>query len=406
LQKTNLMLVENNNVKKILPFRFFKGNWEQSSKKEKPFKYQVSAQTLLVQDAQLSWSRLTADISKSTATPNVSIINDFFIPELRRNRRIWVYLPLDYKKTDKCYPVIYMHDGQNLFDRMTSYSGEWQVDETMNLLQAQGDFGAIVVGIDNGGINRLNEYSPWRNSNYGGGEGDLYLDFIVKTLKPYIDTNYRTLPERATTGMIGSSMGGLITMYAGLKYPDIFSKLGVFSPSFWFGSNIFKLAREKLKMFDTKVYLMGGEKESATMVSSLRRMYDTLQAVGYTKEELHLAIRPDAMHSEWFWQREYPIAYKWLFEDVACEEYDDMVKHETGIFRNAQSELLAMETEEDDKTVTIYNANWEQVLCLKPDEEGNMDLEGLPDDLYFLQYQYQQRTIFRKAIVKSEIMAT
>jgi predicted alpha/beta superfamily hydrolase len=396
----------NNNVKTLIPFQFRRGNWESTDKQEKPFKHQVSAQTLVVSDGSISWKKLTEELAKSTATPNVTIINDFYIPQLRRNRRVWVYLPLDYKRTEKHYPVIYMHDGQNLFDRMTSYSGEWQVDETMNLLQAQGDFGAIVVGIDNGGINRLNEYSPWRNVNYGGGEGDLYLDFIVQTLKPYIDTNYRTMPERETTGMIGSSMGGLITMYAGLKYPDTFSKLGVFSPSFWFGNQLYKFARERLKFQDMKVYLMGGEKESATMVSSIKKMHETLLAVGYKANEVHMVIRPDVSHNEWFWQREYPIAYKWLFEDTACEAYEDMLKHETGIFRDAKTELLIEEIDEDSTEITIYDAKWQEVKVTTPDEFGEVDLEGLVDGVYFLKYQFLQRTICRKAIIKSEVMAT
>lgn len=399
--------MENNtHVKTLIPFQFRRGNWEATDKQEKPFKHQVSAQTLVVSDGTISWKKLTEELAKSTATPNVTIINDFYIPQLRRNRRVWVYLPLDYKRTEKHYPVIYMHDGQNLFDRTTSYSGEWQVDETMNLLQAQGDFGAIVVGIDNGGINRLNEYSPWRNVNYGGGEGDLYLDFIVQTLKPYIDTNYRTMPERETTGMIGSSMGGLISMYAGLKYPDIFSKLGIFSPSFWFGNQLYKFARERIKFQDMKVYLMGGEKESATMVSSIKKMHETLLAVGYNANEVQMVIRPDVSHSEWFWQREYPIAYKWLFENTACEAYEDMLKHETAIFRDAKTELLIEETEEDSTEITIYDTKWQEIKVATPDEFGEVDLEGLADGIYFLKYQFLQRTICRKAIVKSEVMAT
>ncbi len=401
--------MENNNpVKKIVPFKFSRGNWQQENRTEKPFKQQVSAQTLVVKDGSLSWRELIDDLAKSTATPNVSIIHDFYIPQLRRNRRIWVYLPLDYKDSDKKYPVIYMHDGQNLFDRLTSYSGEWQVDETMNLLQAQGDYGAIVVGIDNGGINRLNEYSPWRNANYGGGEGDLYIDFIVQTLKPHIDLHYRTLPERETTGMIGSSMGGLITMYAGLKYPNIFSKIGVFSPSFWFGNNLYKYARERLKIDKMKIYLMGGEKESKTMVSTMQKMYDTLMAVGYEKNEVQLIVRPDVSHNEWFWQREYPIAYQWLFEGVACEDYESMLKHETSIFRNAKAELLVIDEDEDQKTdeVSVYNSEWQLLTQAAVHADGEIDLDDLKDGVYYIRYQFMQRTVSRKIIVKTEILAT
>ncbi|MGK4567083.1 alpha/beta hydrolase-fold protein [Flavobacterium sp. 3HN19-14] len=124
-----------------------------------------------------SWED-TGGTGTSTAASNVQMLNSaFYMPQLDRNRRIWLYLPPDYNSTTKTYPVLYMQDGQNLFDNMTSFAGEWQVDETLNTLFANGDYGAIVVGIDNGGGERLNEYSPWINPNYGGGDGDDYADF-------------------------------------------------------------------------------------------------------------------------------------------------------------------------------------------------------------------------------------
>ncbi|MDV7392611.1 alpha/beta hydrolase-fold protein, partial [Arthrospira platensis SPKY1] len=141
----------------------------------------------------LTWEDLGGG-SNSTAAANVQIMNNaFFMPQLNRSRRIWVYLPPDYNTSNKHYPVIYMKDGQNLFDQATSFSGEWQVDETLNTLFNQGDYGAIVVGIDNGGSERLNEYSPWVNAQYGGGQGNAYMAFVAETLKPHIDANFRTL---------------------------------------------------------------------------------------------------------------------------------------------------------------------------------------------------------------------
>ena len=124
----------------------------------------------------------------STAAANVKIIsNTFQIPQLGRTRRVWIYLSPQYQTdTTKRFPVLYMQDGQNLFDKTTSFSGEWEVDETLNRLAQQGDKGCIVVGIDNGGASRLNEYSPWINTRYGGGEGVLYTKFMVETLKPLL----------------------------------------------------------------------------------------------------------------------------------------------------------------------------------------------------------------------------
>ncbi len=133
----------------------------------------------------------------STAASNVKIIStDFFIPQLNRNRRIWMYFPPAYETSGSSYPVLYMHDGQNLFDAITSFSGEWEVDETLNKLAAEGKRVPLVVGIDNGGADRISEYTPWSNTQYGGGDGEKYMKFIVETLKPYIDQHYRTLPDR------------------------------------------------------------------------------------------------------------------------------------------------------------------------------------------------------------------
>ena len=122
----------------------------------------------------------------STAATNVSIIQkEFVIPQLNtKPYKVWVYLPPNYQTSTKKYPVIYMHDGQNLFDDKTSFIGEWNVDETLNELYKNTGKGFIVVGIENGGEERINEYTPWPHEEYGGGKGSIYIDFIVNTLKP------------------------------------------------------------------------------------------------------------------------------------------------------------------------------------------------------------------------------
>jgi metallo-beta-lactamase class B len=158
---------------------------------------------------QLHASQAPAQARASTATASVSILDTAFaMPQLERTRRIWLYLPPGYAASTRRYPVLYMHDGQNLFDAATSFAGEWGVDETLDSLHALGDPGVIVVGIDNGRMKRMDEYTPWHNTRYGGGEGDAYVDFLTQTLKPYVDAHYRTLAERVHTGVAGSSMGG------------------------------------------------------------------------------------------------------------------------------------------------------------------------------------------------------
>ena len=165
-----------------------------------------------------------------TASFNVKVMDTaFFMPQLNRTRRIWIYLPPSYRATKIYYPVLYMHDGQNLFDNATSYSGEWGIDEYLDSIFTLGKKEVIVVGIDNGLSKRMNEYNPYSFRQYGKGEGDEYVDFLVKNLKPFIDKHYRTLPGKKDTYIAGSSMGGLISLYAVLKYPAVFGGAGIFS---------------------------------------------------------------------------------------------------------------------------------------------------------------------------------
>src|SRR5512139_2503958 len=143
---------------------------------------------------------------------HVRVISDVRSPQLGNTRDIHVYLPPSYRASGRHYPVVYMHDGQNLFDPETSFSGEWGVDETLERLGPEG-VETIVVAIPNMGGARCDEYSPWTDPRAGGGRGDAYLAFIVETLKPRIDLKFRTRREREHTGIMGSSMGGLISLY-------------------------------------------------------------------------------------------------------------------------------------------------------------------------------------------------
>ncbi|OUJ72627.1 alpha/beta hydrolase [Hymenobacter crusticola] len=259
---------------------------------------------------------MEAQVKASTRTPNVTVLTDSFsIPQLNRERRVWLYLPNDYATSQRRYPVLYLQDGQNMFDEATSFVGEWGVDETLSQLQQSGqDQGCIVVAVDNDGQRRLDEYSPWRNEKLGGGEGDAYVDFLVKTLKPYIDANYRTLPGREHTGIAGSSMGALISLYGGLKYQDVFSKVGLFSPAFWFAQQpLFAFVKAAKIRQSTRFYFVAGAQEGPTMVPLMAAMRDSLCQVGAAQKDISYQVRPDGKHSEWFWRREFSAAYQWLY---------------------------------------------------------------------------------------------
>lgn len=250
----------------------------------------------------------------STASPNVFMITDsMYIPQLDRTRGIWIYLPPDYNIADKNYQVLYMHDGQNLFEDTTSFIGEWGVDESLDSLFANGYKVPIVIGINNGGMLRIDELTPWSNEKYGGGDGDLYMQFIVKTLKPEVDKRYRTLPEAENTAIFGSSLGGLISFYGGLKYNRIFNKIGAFSPSFWYSDSVFTFIKNADFSTDTRILLLGSELEDSTMVPDMRKI-ETVLAPKLQANQLRVVGTKDGAHSEWYWKREFAEAIIWLME--------------------------------------------------------------------------------------------
>ena len=262
----------------------------------------------------LAWQKPV--VKRSTRSANVKLLSDsFYLPQLKKTRRIWIYLPADYTTTEKRFPVIYMHDAQNLFDDATSFSGEWGVDETLDKLYQETGKEIIVVGIENGGPRRLNEYSPWKNAAYGGGEGDLYARFLAETLKPFVDKHYRTKPQPANTGLIGSSMGGLISLYTGLKYPEKFGKLGIFSPSIWFAEEelTYFLRKNTKKLQNSRFYFVAGKNESDAMASDIAEIVQNLFKEGVKPQNVLTKIDDYGTHSEGYWRGEFPAAYRWLF---------------------------------------------------------------------------------------------
>jgi predicted alpha/beta superfamily hydrolase len=252
----------------------------------------------------------------STTSKNVHVVDSsFYIPQLDRNRKISIYLPPGYKNSDNFYPVLYMHDGQNLFDNTTSNFGEWEVDEILNSLNYEEVEVPIVVGIDHGGKKRIDEYSPFINLEYGGGEGEAYVDFIVQTLKPFIDNNYRTKSEREYTSIWGSSLGGLISTFAGVKYQNVFSKVGAFSSSYWFSDSIYSfLSQQKIEQ-QFKIYMLAGGKESETteVIDDAYNMRDALTEIGLKGENVKIKVDPNGEHNETFWRNEFKEAFLWLF---------------------------------------------------------------------------------------------
>jgi predicted alpha/beta superfamily hydrolase len=247
---------------------------------------------------------------KSTASKNVHLVDTaFYIPQLKRKRTIRIYLPDGYSASKLRYPVLYMHDGQNLFDKSTSFAGEWGVDEFLDSTKLKK---CIVVGIDNDGAKRMNEYNIYDNQRFGKGEGNGYADFIVKTLKPFIDKKYRTLEDKKNTSISGSSMGGLISFQTLLKYPAVFGSAGVYSPSFWITTKLQDEIKVKGKLVNSKIYFFTGKLEDANMgmVKDAIKVYDEMRKV--SKSKMKLVIKDDGRHNEETWRKDFPEFYRWI----------------------------------------------------------------------------------------------
>jgi len=252
-----------------------------------------------------------------SAQPNVQVLPvPMTIPGLARDRTIRVYLPPGYAQSAERYPVLYMHDGQNLFDDATAYAGEWGIDETLNALAETEGLRLIVVGIDNGGEKRMTELNAWDNPRFGKGEGQEYARFIVDVLKPAIDAAYRTLPGREHTGIMGSSMGGLLSHYAAWQYPNVFGRVGIFSPSYWIAPAVESFTQARALKPGTRVYFYAGGKEGSgddNMAEQMQRMARLVALAGHPPGALAARVNPTGEHNEATWRAEFPAAVRWLF---------------------------------------------------------------------------------------------
>ncbi len=304
----------------LMEYKFTRGNWGNNETlnngnqlPNRTYTHTGTADTVHVHIAK--W--LDYPPASHTVTQNVFVLDgDMMMPQLNRNRRVWIYLPDDYYTTTKTYPVTYMQDGQNVFDAPTSFAGEWNVDDSLHIMQMNGDSGAIVVAIDNGGQYRLDEYCPFNNPTYGGGQGDQYGDFLVYTLKPFIDSTFRTKPDRLNTAIAGSSVGAYIALYAGIKYQNVFSKVGSFSPAYWFEDSIYTYVLNHGVTQPMRIYQVCSQNEGASVVYNMNRMQDSLVTAGMLASEIQTIVRSYGSHSESFWRLEFGTAYRWLFSNT------------------------------------------------------------------------------------------
>ena len=236
-------------------------------------------------------------------TGQIINVTQFEMPQLNRHRTLRIYLPNGYNLTSKRYPVIYMLDGQNLYNADAAIKSTWGIDSTLNAQPQSRQ--CIVVGIDHAGKDRITEYDPY-DSRFGKGDGIAFTRFLAETLKPYIDSHYRT--KKA-----GSSMGSLLAMYATVQYPGSFGNAGIFSPAFWIAPEIFKLTQATPIGKSARFYITCGDKEGKEMLTDAYKMDSLLTAKGLNrKQSPPVKVNQGFAHNESQWRTAFPTFYDWL----------------------------------------------------------------------------------------------
>ncbi|MBN3584641.1 alpha/beta hydrolase [Algoriphagus aestuarii] len=302
--------------KKELIYKFTKGDWseveidrygnktpnrhwndEQNSKVEKVAKWRKN--WLPYRPSQL---------------PKIHLISEEFeIPQLNKTRKIWALLPHDYESSDQSYPVLYLQDAQNLFNEESEF-GNWQIDKKLAVMSDYGIGKIIIIAVEHGESDRLQEYNVGKTV-LGKGNGKEYIRFITDTLKPFVDKTYRTKSEREFTGIGGSSMGALVSIFSGLIYPEVFGKLMIFSPSLWVIPKIKLGFLDYFEPMETRIYLYAGGDESETMVKHVTKLRKRIlkRESFQGKVKVRLSINEEGKHTEQYWSDEFPKAIEWLF---------------------------------------------------------------------------------------------
>jgi predicted alpha/beta superfamily hydrolase len=237
---------------------------------------------------------------------------------LPARRDVIIALPPDYFHSRRRYPVLYLQDGQNLFDPATSFikGSFWDVQTTTTRLIEEGAIEPlIVVGVYNTGIERMDEYTPMRDGNLGGGKGNLYGRLLVEELKPWVDQNHRTLDGPAHTGVGGSSLGGLISLYIGLTWPQVFGRLAVLSPSVWWSrGGMVQYVRRTRPEPRPRIWLDMGLSEGPMMIKRCDELHRLLERRGWRDGiDMQYLRVPGGRHSEDAWAKRVDPFLRFLF---------------------------------------------------------------------------------------------
>jgi predicted alpha/beta superfamily hydrolase len=238
---------------------------------------------------------------------------------LQNERDLVVYLPPGYdQQASRRFPVLYLHDGQNLFDGATAFvpGMDWHVGETTDRMIGTGAVEPlIIVGIYNLGEQRIREYTPTRVPKLGGGRADRYGKFLIDELKPFIDREYRTLRDSANTGLGGSSLGGLVSLYVGLKFAQVFGRLAALSPSVWWNQRVMhRFAATVQAAPRPRIWLDIGTREGQQIVRDVENFRDVLVKKGWRSGyDLHYERVEGAEHNEAAWSQRVGPVLQFLF---------------------------------------------------------------------------------------------
>lgn len=308
--------------KKALPnpleYKYLRGDWDNveidSYGNRTPNRVIYPAQTI-IRDYVPRWA-FDGKSYPDHLLPKIEILNHAFkIPQLIKTRRISALLPHNYHSSNISYPVLYLQDGQNLFGKGAGY-GTWGVPKKLAVMSEKGFGDIIIIAIDHGEKERIEEFTPSHSTRLGVGDGKKYASFIANTLKPFVDKKFRTKPEPNFTGIGGSSMGGLISLYTGKIYPEVFSKWMIFSPSLWVAPKLeFDIALFRSN-FERRIFLYAGARESHKLVDELLLLDQKLQKIQASQPQttyIKVQINPEGEHQEYYWGTAFPAAVEWLF---------------------------------------------------------------------------------------------
>jgi enterochelin esterase-like enzyme len=244
---------------------------------------------------------------------------NFHSQTLKNQRDLVIYLPPGYEEQpDRRFPVLYLQDGQNLFDPSTSFvpGQDWRVGQTADhMIGSRAVAPLIIVGIYNTGKNRIREYTPSRAPKLGGGSANRYAQFLIHELKPFIDFEYRTLGDREHTGLGGSSLGGLVSLYVGLKFSNIYGRLAALSPSVWWNQRSMHHFASTLRIsLRPKIWLDIGTNEGPQIAHDVENFRDILLKRGWQHgHDLNYQVVEGAEHNEAAWAQRVGPVLQFLF---------------------------------------------------------------------------------------------